>query len=118
VDYVVADLFTWRPTTTYDVVFFSFWLSHVPRSRFSAFLSMAGSCLAPGGRVFFIDNRIDPQRTGETDDPYVVGRDPDLDRRRLHDGNEYQVVEVFYELGELQSLLGHECWTANLNATR
>lgn len=118
VDYVVADLFTWRPTTTYDVVFFSFWLSHVPRSRFSAFWSMVGSCLAPGGRVFFIDNRIDPQRSGETDDPYVIGRDPDLDRRRLHDGNEYQVVEVFYEPEELQSLLGREAWTAEVNATR
>ena len=33
VDYLVADLFTWQPSRTYDVVFFSFWLSHVPRSR-------------------------------------------------------------------------------------
>src|SRR5205807_522682 len=39
VDYVVADLFSWRPPRTYDVVFFSFWLSHVPRPRFSAFWS-------------------------------------------------------------------------------
>ena len=34
VDYLCADLFTWQPTRTYDVVFFSFWLSHVPRSGF------------------------------------------------------------------------------------
>ena len=57
VDYLVADLITWRPLRTYDVVFFSFWLSHVPRSRFSAFWSLVRSCLAPGGRVFLIDNR-------------------------------------------------------------
>ena len=60
VDYVVSDLFTWQPQRTYDVVFFSFWLSHVPRSRFSDFWSLVRSCLAPGGRVFLVDNRNDP----------------------------------------------------------
>ena len=50
VDYLCADLFTWQPRRTYDVVFFSFWLSHVPWSRFSAFWSLVRSCLAPGGR--------------------------------------------------------------------
>ena len=72
VDYLVADLFTWQPQRTYDVVFFSFWLSHVPRSRFSAFWSLVRSCLAPGGRVFLIDNRNDPHPAGEIKDPYVV----------------------------------------------
>jgi hypothetical protein len=36
----------------------------------------------------------------------------------LHDGSKYQVVEVFYEPDELQSLLGHRGWTARLDATR
>jgi ubiquinone/menaquinone biosynthesis C-methylase UbiE len=118
VDYLVADLFIWPPKRTYDVVFFSFWLSHVPRSRFSAFWSLVRSCLAPGGRVFLIDNRNDPHPTGEAKDPYVVHYGPDLDLRRLHDGSKYQVVEVFYEPEELQSLLGHQGWTARLDATR
>ena len=30
VDYVVADVFAWHPNASCDVVFFSFWLSHVP----------------------------------------------------------------------------------------
>jgi SAM-dependent methyltransferase len=118
VDYLVADLFTWQPERTYDVVFFSFWLSHVPRSRFVAFWSLARSCLAPGGRVFLIDNRDDPHATSEITDSYVVHHDPDLDLRRLHDGSQYQVVEVFYEPMELQSLLDHQGWTARLDATR
>ena len=118
VDYLVADLFTWRPKTTYDVVFFSFWLSHVPRSRFSGFWSLVRSCLAPGGRVFLLDNRNDPHPNGEIKDPYVVPCGPDLELRRLHDGSKYQVVEVFYEPKELQSLLGHHGWTAKLDATR
>jgi len=118
VDYLVADLFTWQPQRTYDVVFFSFWLSHVPRSRFSAFWSLVRSCLAPEGRVFFIDNRDDPHPSGEINDDYVLHRSPDLDLRRLHDGREYQVVEVFYEPMELQTLLHHQGWTARLDATR
>ena len=45
VDYLVADLFTWQPLRTYDVVFFSFWLSHVPRPRFPGFWSLCGPVL-------------------------------------------------------------------------
>jgi len=118
VDYLVADLFTWQPDRTYDVVFFSFWLSHVPRSRFLGFWSLVRSCLAPGGRVFLIDNRYDPHLTGEFKDSHVVHHGSDVDLRRLHDGNKYRVVEVFYEPEELQSILEYEGWTARLNATR
>lgn len=118
VDYVVADLFTWKPERTYDVVFFSFWLSHVPRSRFSGFWSLVRSCLAPGGRVFLIDSRNDPHPSGETKDPYVLRYGRDLHLRRLYDGSEYRVVKVMYEPDELQSLLGDEGWTAKLGATR
>ena len=52
VRYDVADLFGWRPDSSYDVVFFSFWLSHVPRTRFGDFWSLVRSCLAPSGRAF------------------------------------------------------------------
>src|SRR5205807_9069788 len=37
VRFVEADLFAWRPDRLYDVVFFGFWLSHVPPERFEAF---------------------------------------------------------------------------------
>ena len=60
VDYIVADLFDWHPTRRYDVVFFSFWISHVPRPRFASFCELVSSCLLPSGRVFLIDNRLDP----------------------------------------------------------
>jgi hypothetical protein len=95
VDYLVADLITWQPPKTYGVVFFSFWLSHVPRSRFRA-----------------SDNH------SESPDPYVIRRDSDREIRRVHDGREFQVVEVFYEPEELQSLLRDLGWTARLDATR
>jgi ubiquinone/menaquinone biosynthesis C-methylase UbiE len=56
VRHVLADLFDWSPQKTYDVVFFGFWLSHVPPARFAAFWELVRSALGPGGRVFFVDS--------------------------------------------------------------
>ncbi len=116
VEYVVADLFEWEPTRSYDVVFFSFWLSHVPRTRFAAFWTLVRTCLAPGGRAFLIDNRADPEPRPK--DPYVVEYGPDLHLRRLDDGSEFRVVKVMYEPDELQSLIEAEGWRADIQAAR
>jgi demethylmenaquinone methyltransferase/2-methoxy-6-polyprenyl-1,4-benzoquinol methylase len=118
VDYVVADLFDWQPTRPYDVVFFSFWLSHVPRARFAAFWTLVRACLAPGGRVFLIDNCADPEPRPRGKDPYVVAYGPDLHLRRLSDGSEFRVVKVMYQPDELQSLIEAEGWRAEVQATR
>jgi len=37
VRYIQADLFGWTSSERFDVVFFGFWLSHVPVSKFEAF---------------------------------------------------------------------------------
>jgi demethylmenaquinone methyltransferase/2-methoxy-6-polyprenyl-1,4-benzoquinol methylase len=118
VSYVIADLFSWRPPTdhTFDVVFFSFWLSHVPRSRFTWFWDLVSRCLVPEGRVFFVDNRrSDPAYTGT--DPYVVEEDVGVQRRRLSDGSEHRVVKLFYEPDELARLLGPAGWVPKIFAT-
>ena len=67
VRFVLADLFAWRPERRYDVVFFGFWISHVPLERFAAFWELVGECLAPGGRVFFADDAY------RTDDELLAG---------------------------------------------
>jgi demethylmenaquinone methyltransferase/2-methoxy-6-polyprenyl-1,4-benzoquinol methylase len=118
IEYVTADLFSWQPQMSYDAVFFSFWLSHVPRARFGAFWSLVRSCLAAEGRVFLIDNRTDPTPTTEIQDPYVVQYGPDLHLRKLSDGSEYRVVKIMYETEELTSLLHEQGWTAQIEATR
>lgn len=56
VRFIEADLFRWRPDRRYDVVFFGFWLSHVPLERFERFWSLVADCLAPEGRVLFVDD--------------------------------------------------------------
>jgi ubiquinone/menaquinone biosynthesis C-methylase UbiE len=117
VDYVVADVFDWQSDSRYDVVFFSFWLSHVPRSRFGEFWSLLQAFLTPSGRAFLIDNRDDPQPES-TKDAFVLKYETDLHLRRLKDGSEYRVVSVMYEPGELQSLIEAEGWKAEIQATR
>ncbi len=118
VTYQVADLFAWTPERSYDVVFFSFWLSHVPRPRFGSFWSLVRSCLAPGGRAFLIDNRNDPTPQPWKPDPYVMRYAEDLHRRRLSDGSEYRVVKVMYEPDELAELIEAEGWRSSIDATR
>jgi demethylmenaquinone methyltransferase/2-methoxy-6-polyprenyl-1,4-benzoquinol methylase len=118
IGYLIADLFSWQPLRgqVFDVVFFSFWLSHVPRSRFSSFWDLVHRCLAPGGRVFFVDNHLDRKRIGS--DPHIVEESAGVQRRRLNDGSEHRVVKVFYEPEELRRLLGGEGWEAEVLATR
>ena len=118
VEYESSDLFSWQPRRRYDVVFFSFWLSHVPRPRFGAFWALVRSCLAPDGRVFLIDNRLDPTPETRRKDPYVVEYADDLQRRRLSDGSEYRVVKVMYEPDELQRLIESEGWRAQIAGLR
>jgi SAM-dependent methyltransferase len=115
VTYIVADIFDWRPDRTYDTVFFSFWLSHVPRRLFEAFWALVGSCLRSGGRAFLIDNRRDPSRAAQ--DPYIVDEADDVQRRQLNDGSEHRVVKVFYEPDELAERLAQLGWVADLAGT-
>jgi ubiquinone/menaquinone biosynthesis C-methylase UbiE len=118
VSYEVADLFSWTPEDRYDVVFFSFWLSHVPRTRVPAFWSMVRSCLSPGGRAFFIDNRNDPLPTADVEDPYVLEYERDRQVRRLDEGRAYNVVKVMYEPEELETRLKDLGWDGEVKATR
>jgi demethylmenaquinone methyltransferase/2-methoxy-6-polyprenyl-1,4-benzoquinol methylase len=73
VEYVCADLFAWMPTRRYDVVFFGFWLSHVPPPLFDAFWEMVRACLRPGGRAAFVDE-------DERARPYEAAAAPHLPR--------------------------------------
>lgn len=116
--YKVADVFSWLPDRAYDVVFFSFWLSHVPRQRSRAFWSMVRSCLSSDGRVFVIDNHNDPLPSKDIKDPYVLDYQPDRHVRRVDDGREFNVVKVMYEPDELEAQLEDLGWMAEINATR
>ena len=113
--YEQADIFAWRPRERYDVVFFSFWLSHVPRERFDAFWQTVRSALADGGRVFFIDSLYSDLSTAR--DHQLAGSRATSLRRRLNDGREYAIVKVFYRPDELSAKLEALGWRAEVRAT-
>src|SRR5215470_180817 len=90
VEYIEADLFGWRPVRRYDVVFFSFWLSHVPEERFASFWEIVASALAPGGAAYLIDSAFDPSSTAK--DHALPGRDAGVVTRKLNDGREFRIA--------------------------
>jgi demethylmenaquinone methyltransferase/2-methoxy-6-polyprenyl-1,4-benzoquinol methylase len=90
-EHVVTDIFEFAPAETFDVVFFSFWLSHVPDERLDDFWELVRSALKPGGRVFLVDNNVkgdSVHRGGERVDTGV-------ERRRLYDGREFDIVKHY-----------------------
>jgi SAM-dependent methyltransferase len=111
VRFVEADLFAWVPDRTYDVVFFGFWLSHVPLERFDSFWFMVAECLRPSGRVFFAD---DAYRTA---DELVEGEGSATIRRRLEDGTDFRAIKVPHTPVELEQRLSDLGWQIRVQQT-
>jgi len=112
---VQADLFAWKPDQTYDVVFFSFWLSHVPPERFQAFWTTVRRALAPGGRVFFVDSLRTVESTAT--DHVLSPEDDVVMERKLNDGRSFHIYKVFYAPAELEARLATIGWRTSAAAT-
>jgi demethylmenaquinone methyltransferase/2-methoxy-6-polyprenyl-1,4-benzoquinol methylase len=115
IERVLANIFEWQPPRRYDVVFFSFWLSHVPLDRFAEFWRLVERCLEPGGRAFFIDSLYDERSTARNH--VLHGADATVINRKLNDGREFRIVKVFYRASELQERLAAIGWQADVRAT-
>lgn len=115
VRFVEADLFTWEPPKPYDVIFFAFWLSHVPPERFELFWERVDRFLAPAGRVFLIDNL--PPNGSIVLDEEIGGPDPATVVRRLGDGQEFRVWKVLHEPEELRARLSELGWSFRVGDT-
>jgi SAM-dependent methyltransferase len=89
---VRADVFGWRPAERFDLVFFSFWLSHVPEERLDEFWSLVREALAPGGRVFLVDSGAGDTATDQADWE---------ETRSLADGRSFRIVKRRWEPDEL-----------------
>jgi demethylmenaquinone methyltransferase/2-methoxy-6-polyprenyl-1,4-benzoquinol methylase len=104
-DLVRADVFEWEPPEQFDLVSFSFWLSHVPEERFDEFWSLVRSALAPGGRVFLVDSGAgDTAHTGTDQADWE-------ETRSLSDGRTFRIVKRRWgpvELAEAVARLGFE----------
>lgn len=87
VTFELADLYRWRPTSTYDVVFFSFVLSHVPPHMAPRFWHVVSSSLADAGMIAFVDDA--PSRHDV--EHWLAGG---IAQRTLGDGTQYRIVKV------------------------
>ena len=112
VNYVVADIFAWEPDRTYDAVLFSTWLSHVPPVRFDDFWGIVRACLAPDGRVCFID---EDDRGAIHDDVRLLDGIP-VARRTLADGRAFDIVKCFWSATDLEERLRSIGWDVTVHS--
>jgi SAM-dependent methyltransferase len=107
--YEIRDAFEMPPTHEFDLVAFSFFLSHVPPDRFEAFWSTLEGVVAPGARVFFVD-----------EGRHFMWREDWIDenegivRRTLVDGTVHRAVKVLWEPDELARRLAGIGWDASV----
>jgi SAM-dependent methyltransferase len=93
---VRADVFEWEPGELFDLVFFSFWLSHVPEERLGELWSLVRTALAPGGRVFLVDSGTGD--TAHTGTDQAAGEET----RSLSDGRTFRIVKRRWAADELE----------------
>lgn len=98
VSYQLVDLFNWHPDESYDLVFFAFWLSHVPTALLSAHLAEVAKAVSPGGRLFIVD---EPLNGRQLSGPTQGGQQT----RTLHDGSTYRIVKVYLDPDALAAQL-------------
>jgi SAM-dependent methyltransferase len=103
VEFVRADVFARRPELRRDTVFFAFWLSHVPASRFGEFWETVAAALAPHGRAVFVDEGAEHALEGVTSEV-----------RSLDDGREYRIVKIYPEPSALTGELAALGWSADV----
>lgn len=91
VRYQQADLFQWKADAEFDLVFFAFWISHVPPERTHPFLAEVAKAVRPGGRVFIVD---EPAGGKQLSGP-IEG---DSEQTRvLQDGSTFRIVKVYHD---------------------
>jgi demethylmenaquinone methyltransferase/2-methoxy-6-polyprenyl-1,4-benzoquinol methylase len=102
-----ADVFAWQPERRYDLVFFAFWLSHVPPDRFDHFWTLVGQALRPTGHVLFVDER---SWSGSEQYERPLGDERGTTLRQVEDGRQFRMVKVYYGEEALSGRLARLGW--------
>jgi SAM-dependent methyltransferase len=114
VQFVIGDIFAPPLAGSFDLIFFAFWLSHVPEVRFDDFWRTVRQLLRPGGRVFFVDSLLEQESTAIDHDRLNTSG---VARRRLNDGREFEVVKVFHQPVDLERRLRGRGWAGWVRST-
>lgn len=115
VTYVQADLFAWEPEHQYDLVFFAFWLSHVPPEKLNVFLDKVRRATKPGARIFAIDSLPDNTSSAANHESYQP--DDIYHTRKLNDGREFKIVKIFYTPADLERKLAEHGFEAQVKTS-
>ncbi len=116
VERVQADLFNWMPDRQFDIVYFGFWLSHVPPDKFDNFWLLVRRPLKSDARFFFVDSKRAAHSVAV--DPALPAEDSIVHKRRLNDGREFQVYKIFHEPGALRKRLTDLGWDCEIGETK
>ncbi len=95
VEYRQLDLFSWQPDKQYGLVFFSFWLSHIPRTEVDEFLRKVYNSVLPGRKVLIIDSCF--EITSSAKDHPFQDKNEIYQQRKLNDGREFQIFKIYYQ---------------------
>ena len=111
VRYHLADALALRAARNYDVVFFGFFLSHVPPASFDGFWAGLVGLLEPGGRVFFVDEGLHDRWREDW-----IDRGAGIVNRPLMDGSVHRAVKVLWRPENLERRLGELGWHASIRS--
>ena len=106
---VVGDVFDWTPPWAADLVLFAALLSHIPSERFADFWAAIDRMLAPGGRIFVLDeapHALWHEERAATAEEQVV-------MRTLSDGRRFRIVKVLWEPAALEARLAELGWVGH-----
>ena len=109
VRFVYADIWQWVSDRRYQLIFFAFWLSHVPTSRLPKFFALLDRALTPSGDVIFVDE----QESHASEEKRTT--DPEVVERTLEDGTVHHLVKVFVDPEKMVAGLEGLGWTCELN---
>jgi len=107
VSFVTADILAWAPPQRFDTIFFAFWLSHVPASKFGRFWTLLRGALAGEGRVLFAGD----QPAAASLETYLAGSG-EVVQRRLRDGTSHRLIKVVRSPADLTGQLAGLGWQA------
>ncbi len=127
VERIEADLFAFVPPRRFDVVFFSFWISHVPVARWDDFWALVARSVTRDGRGFFLDSARpahslangpagwSASKLAEATDARASGA---VTERELRDGSRFRVIKRYWDPPELAADLAARGWDARVAETR
>ena len=115
VEYQQLDLFSWEPDKEYDLVFFFFWLSHVPPTLVDGFLRKVYKSVRPLGKIFIIDYRFEVTSTAKNH--FLQNETEIYQRRKLNNGQEFQIFKIFYRSDVLLNKLTLAGFQTNVELT-